>query len=255
MPYSALENCSQVYSLVHSLPFQTSNLAQFVLSGCTLISIFYGLYTANQTARQARRVQAYRIQFSLWIILMTGLFLYSILSIQVVVLKTYGFIQLIFNTDPCKFLWSKQTCLLVKFPISSSIVGYNLLAVILLLERIAATHSVKSYSRYGKVLGLCLIFLAVSRLLRLLNTGMILATSEFYHSSLHVSLNLISVQPIFVRRYKGVEVKGPPAFCLTTLLTSYRKISNIMTLFVFANIATMFGVALLFFVSRRQMDR
>ncbi|KAI6191136.1 hypothetical protein M3Y97_00195200 [Aphelenchoides bicaudatus] len=226
MARSALENCSHVNSLIYSVPIQIANLTQLFLSVATMISVFYGLYSANQTAKQARRIQAYRIQFSLWIIFLIALLLYFLLSLQITVLKTYGFIQLMFNRNPCAFLWTKQTCILIKFPISASIIGFNLLAVIVLFERVIGTYFIKLYSRYGKFLGLTLTVLTLL-------------------------INFV----ILYYMYKDQEIRGPPSYCITTLLTSQRKVSNVMSLFVFFNIATMFGVVLLFFTSRRQMDR
>lgn len=164
-----LENCTHVQALICSFPMQSANVTQSVLSFITLISIGYSIYAANKPEPRTRRIQPYKIQSSLWITLLTALVFYTLLSCLTIMLKVYRFWEFTFDSEPCNFMWEKHLCMMVKFPFTASILGYNTIVVVLLVERIIATFCTQCYSRYSRLLGVGLVVLMVTSIFNILN--------------------------------------------------------------------------------------
>lgn len=157
-----LENCTHVQSWIRSASTQTVNIVQLLLSTITICSILYSIYRTYTFRNNFERVQRFKIQTSLRITLFTALLFYAVLSCFTIVLKLFTFWHLTFNPDPCWLIWDKQTCFMVKVPLTLSILGYSMIVVVLLIERVIATFYHLCYSRFSRFLGVSLIGSMVS---------------------------------------------------------------------------------------------
>ncbi|KAI6226795.1 hypothetical protein M3Y95_00658500 [Aphelenchoides besseyi] len=214
-------NCSHSYVLAHSASIHGAHAVQLLFAFSSILVISIGCCRLEQPRNRA---SCFRIHSGLRIIFGAGLGFGLLLCVSGVVLRSHDFINALRNRPLCAYIWPSIHCLAARLPISTGVLGLNLIVVSLLVERWTATFCNSFYARHNRLLGIGLV-------------AFVMTTTIF----------------LLYYIYHNEDLNQTRAYCMATSMTSNPKMIRVMIVFVFLNLSTASGGIYLFSVSKDRM--